>query len=194
MHYDGCAAELPVGRADAHERIGVACPCGRADSFDVRTLARDALAAPGASTHWHTVLSRIAGLGDDSRHACPSGPRRAIAASRVPAAGAGSIITSTDGGRSFHRVGRDGLEEPAAMIDSIAAATASNLFVQAIHLYRSTDGGAHFARARGGPRTTRFLGFQNAEVGRAVEPAASGSDTIWTTRDGGAKWSASQIR
>lgn len=102
------------------------------------------------------------------------------------AGGRALLLTSSDGGASFHIANRRALG--SADVALIAAASAQDLFADSDELYRSTDGGNHFGRVAG-PAQPSFLGFETARVGRAL----TGSDTVWTTRDGGATWSRSSV-
>lgn len=106
---------------------------------------------------------------------------------------AGSVSISTDGGRTFSA------HTPfsSAGVWLVGAASSRTLFAMSDVLYRSTDGGAHFGKVQHnsqGPLGASWIGFENATVGRVLEPDANVSDggarTIWTTRDGGRSWTA----
>lgn len=56
--------------------------------------------------------------------------------------------------------------------------------------YRSTDGGASWDRIPEIAGDVSFVGFESPTLGRIV---TDGGRTIWTTRDGGAHWSAFQF-
>jgi len=126
-----------------------------------------------------TVDATVAGDGSVSVLCQPRGGGQAF------------TMTATDG-VNFHRGGA----LPAGQFPGVLAATsASQLYVLSERLYRSTDGGGHWAAVPDGPASTGgsggFLGFESAQVGRAVagfgqDPAAA--ERIWTTTDGGASW------
>lgn len=101
------------------------------------------------------------------------------------------VAESSDGGRTFHA-------RPAfakTFLDSIAAASASDLVAQAPDLYRSVDGGQHFTPVQG-PQHTSWLGFETSTTGHAIEAPPRGSthgSLYWTTRDGGQTWTSIQF-
>jgi photosystem II stability/assembly factor-like uncharacterized protein len=116
----------------------------------------------------------------------PDGSVVAICAGRV--AGAGYfVIVSTDHGRTFHAASRTALG--AAAVSALGAATARDVLVMSDQLYRSTDGGNHFAKVVG-PSQASFMGFETTSVGRVL----SGANTVWTTRNGGASWTSHRVR
>jgi photosystem II stability/assembly factor-like uncharacterized protein len=98
------------------------------------------------------------------------------------------VITSTDGGASFHAASRTALG--AAYVSTIGAATAQVLVLTADDAYRSTDGGNHFARlgANSGssPGQLVWLGFASPNVGHGI---SADRRSVWTTADGGRTWS-----
>lgn len=119
----------------------------------------------------------------------PDGSVTVLCASRQ-AGGSQFTMTSTDAAGHFSAA-------PASLgsatVGVLAAASASTLLVSSDSLYRSTDGGRHWSRPGHAPAGASYLGFQTAEVGRAVGPAASGqlgSATVWTTTDAGQNWTS----
>jgi hypothetical protein len=100
--------------------------------------------------------------------------------------------TSTDGGAHFHTGYRKALG--AAGISAFAAAASSTLLVSSDDTYRSTDGGAHFARlsanSASSPGQLSWLGFGSATVGHGISVDRR---TIWTTTDAGVTWQAASF-
>jgi photosystem II stability/assembly factor-like uncharacterized protein len=104
---------------------------------------------------------------------------------------AGAVAVSTNGGRSF--TVRSTFTSAGASL--VGAASARTIFVMSDVLYRSTDGGMSFRRVQQnsqGPLGASWIGFEDAAVGRILEPDANVSDagarTIWTTYDAGQHW------
>ncbi len=98
------------------------------------------------------------------------------------------VITSTNGGASFHAASRTALG--AALVTALGAATAQVLVVSSDQAYRSTDGGDHFTRlganAGSSPGRLAWLGFASPTVGHGI---STDRRSVWTTSDGGRDWS-----
>lgn len=80
---------------------------------------------------------------------------------------------------------------PPRSVHLLAGDPTSVLVAASDGAYRSTDGGAHWARIPDLSRSVSFLGFESARVGRAV---TAGGRTIWTTTDRGRTWQSFEFR
>jgi hypothetical protein len=94
------------------------------------------------------------------------------------------LRTSIDAGVSF-AVGKENLTAVRALVMISPKAT----LLSADQLYRSVNTGDSYSPVVSGPNpirgTPRFLGFENASLGRWVSPDGS---AVWTTTDAGATW------
>lgn len=94
------------------------------------------------------------------------------------------VATSTDDGRHFTR--QPGAV-PAATAGLLTGDATTELVTGGTGLARSTDGGASWRTVPNVTGAVSFIGFESPQVGRAV---TDGGRSIWTTRNGGATWSA----
>ncbi|HKC27736.1 MAG TPA: LpqB family beta-propeller domain-containing protein, partial [Jatrophihabitans sp.] len=79
---------------------------------------------------------------------------------------------------------------PAATANLLAGDPTTVLVAAGNGLSRSTNGGRTWQQVPGVSGDVGFVGFESSSVGRAV--SATGN-TIWTTRDGGADWTATAL-
>jgi photosystem II stability/assembly factor-like uncharacterized protein len=156
--------------------------------------------AGGAQDATSTLYSST----DDGRHwsaagePCPQGSHEvdSVAVTAAPdgrvsvlcterSAQHGSFVAnSTDAGRHF---ARQAGTVPAATAGLLTGDAATVLVTGGTGLARSTDAGATWRTMPDVTGSVTFIGFESRQVGRAV---TDGGRSIWTTRDGGATWSA----
>lgn len=139
------------------------------------------------------LSSGMAG-GETDSHAVTVAPDGSISVLCTPRGGGSAqfTMTSTDGGTHFVRAPAS---LGAAAEQAFGAASAQVLFVSTDVLYRSSDGGGHWARtgAGKGPGQALFIGFETSTVGRVLTGDARDANsaaTVWTTADAGLHWSA----
>jgi photosystem II stability/assembly factor-like uncharacterized protein len=155
-----------------------------ASTDDGRTWADRGEPCPQHTSYGEVDSTRLAAAAD--------GSVTVLCTPRQAGAGWQFTVTSTDAGRSFHAGDLTALG--ASPADALAAGSAKVLLVGlADGVYRSTDGGATFARvganAGSGP-SGQDLTFAGFESGQDARVADDGGRTIWTTHDAGATWTA----
>jgi photosystem II stability/assembly factor-like uncharacterized protein len=142
-----------------------------------------------AGAHWTDAgepCPQTGGEVDSTLVAAGAGARVAVVCMTRQAPQHSFVAVSTDAGAHFVATDRApwrGTRFLAGDPDTVLLAAGGS------HVYRSTDGGRRWRRVtlRDLTGNVTWVGFESATVGHIV----GGDDsTIWTTRDGGARWTA----
>jgi photosystem II stability/assembly factor-like uncharacterized protein len=116
--------------------------------------------------------------------AAAPGGTAALCQERQSGAGPDFVVVSHDDGARFADTAGRLPQFDAALLTGDPRTV---LVAAGAHAYRSTDGGASWARIDQISGTATFAGFESSVLGRIV---TDGGRTVWTTRDGGARWDA----
>ncbi len=170
----GSGATLSSGPTASGDWAAVTTPC----QVGPDTRQASSGAASGAAALGGTLLATVA----------PDGLFAACAA----AGPASQIVTSSDGGRSWHRSGTAAL---AGTAFSMAATPGGTMLVIAAStgLYVSADGGASWRLAlTGPPGGFSYVGMTDVLQGFAIPADHSNAGILFTT-DGGGSWRWSTV-